>query len=104
MFCMPVSEGKVATLGVPVGRQVPPDVLVPIGAFGWDTELSIEDLVLVHIEEGDELGRCRILDSGELGKARYGAPEKSIRSPVDRLTHVVTADSRLIRQRSVVLL
>src|SRR2546427_9997590 len=93
MFRMAVSEREVATLAVPVGRQVPPDFrhaknLVP--PRRRNAKERIENPRFVHVEKYEQLGGRRVVDVRFL----LEAGRKNIRlgsnyQPVDRLTHVI---------------
>src|SRR6266487_77904 len=87
MLDMTVGEGEVATLIVPIGRQIPP-LVGEVGTRPGNAKQRINDPIFVHIQKGKERGRRRKINFCQLAKRRQ-SPE--YRHTVDCLAHVVTA-------------
>src|SRR5579883_1056677 len=66
---MTVGKGKVAPLGVPIGRQIPPLIRVKRTRPGYPKE-RIENAGLVNVDKNEQLSRRRLCYLGEFGEAR----------------------------------
>jgi len=86
-----IGEREVAALRMPAGRKIPPlqRLLVEDRTPGRDTEVGIEDAILVDTNEEEQFRWRWSVDFGFLGEARGEERLVVIRRAIDGLAQVV---------------
>jgi hypothetical protein len=96
MFGMAIGEREIAALGVPVGRNIPPNSGITPELHARHSEGAIKNLILEDVNENPGFDWIRIFNGGKLFKTWVG-PTIGIqfRGSVNTEAHIVAAPAEL---------